>query len=73
MKKEQSGKQMKLNRKTVAVLKGKQLAVLNGGGIVTGQQANDSIRVVPCPASPLCMETFWQSCNCVNNDDTVKI
>lgn len=60
---------MALNRKTVALLRGKQLAVLNGGGIVTAQP-NGSIRVVPCPANPLCMETFWQSCNCA---DTVKL
>ncbi len=67
--KKQAAKKIKLNRKAVALLRGNQLAVLNGGGVVT-VQPNDSIRVVPCPASPLCMETFWQSCKC---DDTIKL
>jgi hypothetical protein len=63
--KKQTVKKITLNRKTVALLKGNQMAVLNGGGLIAGQNARASAGVEPCPLSPRCAETFWQSCNCV--------
>jgi hypothetical protein len=68
MKKKQSSKKLQLNRQTVATLKSRQMAAMNGGAGITDPNGNDSIRVVPCPASPLCMDTFWKTCQC---DDTL--
>jgi hypothetical protein len=69
MKKKQTPQRLQLNRQTVASLKNRELALMNGGAGFT-VPVNDSIRVVPCPYSPLCMETFWQSCKC---DDTLVV